>query len=570
MKAVSRQDGLGPADQGVPWISSSPGLHAPPPPSPNGPGLTAQAYDHARAAASATHTADTTVAIAEHALAAGEFANAAQNTQSTEGLRTLHLLEQHHKRLSELLKQPLDTPSQQSAADSDLGDEDEKDGQGQDGDVKGTKSPTPESTAAAVAAAAAASSTSNKSLPTLPQQRRYQGRELSSSIASNLASARGIKASKYRGQPVAPSVSNDQAPGSLEARPRRGKGDGTDHSRKPSWIPPTQDDIKEDEPTGEASGSSRATAAPAEDGFSRFYSTFGSLINRLSAPLAFSGLPLVPENPAAESATLPPPEPSPPRRTRVKTSTSAEPELSRIYSRATLRALARDGGGGDSFYVVPPSGHTATYASILNHESKERRRTAASREDADFLDDQDDDDFVDAREVQHHHSAAPSSSLLSGGGFRKRLGKARSEREMQVTIEELHTENASLKEMLDKLSKRLHAFELGSQSTHLALAQSIRLHRPGSPMSASTSGGVGPPPVPGPADEALRRRNRELEEQVGGMGARVAGLQQEIEKLNETLDKYREQWEKLKAGAKARREAKGSSGEAGSGRGREG
>lgn len=437
--------------------------------------------------------------------------------------------------------------------------------------MKGTKSPTPESKAAA-AAAAAASATSNKSLPTLPQQRRYQGRELSSSIASNLASARGIKASKYRGQPVAPSVSNDQAPGSLEARPRRGKGDGTDHSRKPSWIPPTQDDIKEDEPIGEASGSSGATAAPAEDGFSRFYSTFGSLINRLSAPLAFSGLPLVPENPAAESATLPPPEPSPPRRTRVKTSTSAEPELSRIYSRATLRALARDGhGGGDSFYVVPPSGHTATYASILNHENKERRRTAASREDADFLDDQDDDDFVDAREVQHHSAAAPSSSLLSGGGFRKRLGKARSEREMQVTIEELHTENASLKEMLDKLSKRLHAFELGSQSTHLALAQSIRLHRPGSPMSASTSGGVGPPvPVPGPADEALRRRNRELEEQVGGMGARVAGMQQEIERLNETLDKYREQWEKLKAGAKARREARGPSGEGGSGRDRGG
>ncbi|KAK0743902.1 hypothetical protein B0T18DRAFT_392595 [Schizothecium vesticola] len=517
-----------------------------------------KAYDHARAAASATHTADTTVAITEHALAAGEFANAAQNTQSTEGLRTLHLLEQHHKRLSELLKQPLDTPSQQSTADSDLGDEEEKDGQGQDGDVKGTKSPTPESAAAAVAAAAA-STTSNKSLPTLPQQRRYQGRELSSSIASNLASARGIKSSKYRGQPVAPSVSNDQAPGSLEARPRRGKADGTDHSRKPSWIPPTQDDIKEDEPTGEASGSSnpRATAAPADDGFSRFYSTFGSLITRLSAPLAFSGLPLVAENPAAESATLPPLEPSPTKRNRVKTSTAAEPELSRIYSRATLRALARDGHGGDSFYVVPPSGHTATYASILNHENKERRRTAASREDADFLDDQDDDDFVDAREVQHH-SAAPPTTLLSGG-FRKRLGKARSEREMQVTIEELHTENASLKEMLDKLSKRLHAFELGSQSTHLALAQSIRLHRPGSPMSSS-SGGVGPP-APGPGDEALRKRNRELEEQMEGVGARMAGMQQEIERLNGTLDKYRDRWEKLKAGAKARREAQGPSGE---------
>ncbi|KAK1836368.1 hypothetical protein QBC39DRAFT_377925 [Podospora conica] len=517
-----------------------------------------KAYDHARAAANATRTADTTVAITEHALAAGEFANAAQNIQSTEGLRTLHLLEQHHKRLSELLKQPLDTPSQQSTADSDVGDEDEKDGQAQDGEVKGTKSPTPET----VAAASAASTTSNKSLPTLPQQRRYQGRELSSSIASNLASARGIKTTKYRGQPVAPSVSNDQAPGSLEARPRRGKAEGPDHSRKPSWIPPTQDDIKEDEPTSEASGPSnpRATPAPADDGFSRFYSTFGNLITRLSPALAFSGLPLVAETPAAESTTLPPPEPSPTKRTRSKASTSsAGPELSRIYSRATLRALDRDGhgpGGGDSFYVVPPSGHTATYASILNHENKERRRAGASREDADFLDDQDDDDFVDAREVQQQHSAAPT--LLSGGAFRKRLGKARSERELQVMIEELTTENGSLKEMLDKLSKRLHAFELGSQSTHLALAQSMRLQRPGSPMSSS--GGVGPPgPAPGhgPGDEALRRRNRELEEQMEQVGARLNERQQEIERLNETLDKYRDRWERLKAGAKARREAQG-------------
>ena len=109
--------------------------------------------------------------------------------------------------------------------------------------------------------------------------------------------------------------------------------------------------------------------------------------------------------------------------------------------------------------------------------------------------------------------------------------------------------------MLDKLSKRLHAFELGSQSTHLALAQSIRLHRPGSPMSSS--GGV--PAASG--DEALRKRNRALEEQLEAVTARMKGMEQDYDRLNGTLDKYRDRWEKLKAGAKARREAQGTAGD---------
>ncbi|KAK0645598.1 hypothetical protein B0T16DRAFT_411541 [Cercophora newfieldiana] len=482
-----------------------------------------KAHDHARAASNATQASDTTTALAEHALAAGEFANAAKTTGSAEALRTLRLLEQHHQRLSELLKLPVDPPSQQSTTDSEIPEEDEKDVAGeQEGQSKSTKTPTKESSTTAATAQV-------KPVPTLPQQRRYPGRELSSSIASNLASARGIK-SKYRGQPLAPSVSNDQAPGSLEARPRRDgslktkASDGSD-GRKPSWIPPTESGIKEDVPSGEPS----PTTTPGDEGFSRFYSTFGSLINKLSAPLAFAGLPLIAEESStSDTAPAPPPEPTPQKKHRHQKSSGpgTEPDLSKLYSRAALMAV-RGNHGGDSFYVVPTSGHTASYASILNHESKEKRRLAASRDDADG-DEQDDDDFVDARESQ---------PMLPG--LRKRgAGKTKSERDLQNMVEELHTENASLKEMLDKLSKRLHAFELNSQSAHLALAQSVRLQRPGSPMSSSV----------GPVDEALKRRNRELEDQV-------AFLSQKVKDLQQTVDKYRERWEKLKAGAKARREA---------------
>ncbi|KAK4157319.1 hypothetical protein C8A00DRAFT_29745 [Chaetomidium leptoderma] len=500
-----------------------------------------KAHDHARAAAIATQTSDTTVAINEHAQAAGEFANAYKTTNSHEALRTLRLLEQHHKRLSELLKLPSDPPSQSSP--DDIPEEDEKEGQEQDDLNMASSSKEAEVSKKTAAAAAAAA----KPPPTLSHQ-RYSGRNLSSSIASNLASARGIRA-RYSTQPLKPSMSNDQAPGSLEVHPRREgstKSNGVDleQTRKPSWVPPV---IQEDA-AGEPPRSEPSSPTPSEDGFSKFYSTFGSLISRLSAPLAFTGLPLISEDPLP--APAPPPSEPPQRKSRHKhsTTTATEPDLSKIYSRAALRSLDRDGHGpNDSFYVVPTSGHTASYASILNHENKEKRRMAASfhrsGDDHNNDDNEDEDDFVDARESQ-----APASPTL-----RKRVGKSRSERDLRNVVEELHLENASLKDVLDKLSKRLHAFELNSQSSHLALAQSLRLQRPGSPLSSS--GGVAGAGA-GPGEVALlRRRNQELEDQMGEMVKRMAGLEDDHLKLQLTLEKYRERWEQLKAGAKARREA---------------
>ncbi|KAK0627682.1 hypothetical protein B0T14DRAFT_513111 [Immersiella caudata] len=497
-----------------------------------------KAHDHARAASNATQLSDTTTAVTEHALAAGEFSNAAKSTGSIEALRTLRLLEQHHKRLAELLKLPVDPPSQTSTADSDIPEEDEKDVSAeQDERAKAIKAPSKGTNLAAATAPV-------KPVPTLSQQRRYPpGRELSSSIASNLASARGIK-SKYRGQPLAPSVSNDQAPGSLEARPRRegslrNKGSDIAEGRKPSWVPPIQQGIREDVASGEPS----PTTSPGDEGFSRFYSTFGGLISKLSAPLAFAGLPLITEeSTTSEAAPVPPSEQGTQRKPRQqRPPPGSEPELSKIFSRATLQAIRGPGGhGGDSFYFVPTSGHTASYASILNHENKEKRRIAASQHDADLGDDQDEDDFVDARESQ---------PVLPG--LRKRAGKTQTERGLQNMVEELHTENASLKEMIDKLSKRLHAFELNSQSAHLALAQSVRLQRPGSPMSSSG----------GPGDEALKRRNREVEEQLARTMQKMEALEKDYAKLQQNLEKYRERWAALKASAKAKMGARSTNGE---------
>lgn len=497
----------------------------------------------------ATRSSDSTVAVNEHALAAGEFSNAAQSTSSIEALRTLKLLEQHHKKLSEILQLPSVPTSQQSTGDVEVpenGGIKERQSLTEDISMVAKEKPDGARDAAASRTSAALAHKPKPSL-TLHQQRRYATRDLTSSIASNLATARGIRTGQ-RVQPLIPSVSNDQAPGNLEIHPRR---EIAEQAGKPSWVPPTPGLPGRTEPqqTTETTKAEERASSPSNDGYSRFYNAFGSILNRISAPLAFAGLPLITE----ESTTLEfspssPPEQTNPRRSRSRLpqTVSTEPDLSKIYSKATLRALGNR--PNDSFYVVPTSGHTASYASILSFDQKEKRRLMASasiHHDPSMIEeDPDEDDFVDARE-------APVSASL-----RKRVGGEISDRKTHTVIEELHLENAHLKEMLDKVSKRLHAFEIGSQSSHLALAQSLRMHRPGSPMSSSGGGR-------NETDESLKKRNQELEEKLAQAMRRIDLLEQEMGRKDASLEKYRERWEKLKAGAKARREkGAGNDGEA--------
>ncbi|KAL0933233.1 uncharacterized protein CTRU02_212195 [Colletotrichum truncatum] len=492
-----------------------------------------KAHDHAKAASNATHQSETTVAINEHALAAGEFANAARVTTSIEALRTLKLLEQHHKHLSELLKLPLDRrTSQTSVSDTiDEKSESESPDASSPSDDARTKSESDQAAGGSPVATA-------KTIPSLTQQRRYPSREMTSSIASNLASARGIRSSRNRSQPIPPSVTNDQAPGNMEVQSRR---DGSrakmqnvlDQSGKPAWIPPTVH--------AESKRVEEATSPASDDGYSRFYSTFGSIINRLSAPLAFAGLPLISEeSPVPEPAEVS--EPAPVKRSKLKSPAApAEPDLSKIYSRATLRAISAQ-NPNDSFYVVPTSGHTVSYANIISFADKEKRRLEASLHGDSLIED-DEDDFVDARETP-----APLSPSA-----KRRIGKTRTERDLSNTVEELYLENKGLKDMLDKLSKRLHAFEASAQSSSLALAESMRLRRPGSPSGTGRggTGGLG-------GDAVLRSRNKDLEEQLNLAIQRMEALEKENKTMARTLEKYREKWEKLKAGAKARRQAQGS------------
>ncbi|KAI1755245.1 hypothetical protein F4782DRAFT_490634 [Xylaria castorea] len=484
-----------------------------------------KAHDHARAASTATHTSDTTVAINEHTRAAGEFASAAKETTSVEALRTLKLLEEHHRRLSELLQAPLQPSSSQVAAESES-QEDEKE------TVHSASDP-------ATNPAKSLNEKNAPSKPTLLKQPKYPARDLGASIASNLASARGIR-SKYRSQPLSPSVSNTEVPGNLEgvlkkAAPRSKMQDMLDNSDKTSAIssPDRTAGLAED---SSSRGISHTSVTSSDEGFSRFYSAFGSIINKISAPLAFAGLPLISEEQPEEQIALPPPEPPIQKRIRVRhsASTSTEPDIQKLYSKAALRAVAREGQStNDSFYVVPTSGHTASYASILTFADKEKRRMEASAHTTlgNLPEEAEEDDFVDARESQIAHSPA----------LKKKAGKGSTDN----TVEELYLENKSLKDMIDILSKRLHAFESMSQNSGMRLAESMRLMRPGSPLSSATK--------PGTSEEAIAREIGELKQQNQALIKQNEELEKSYTKARANLIRYRDKWDQLKAGAKARR-----------------
>lgn len=280
-------------------------------------------------------------------------------------------------------------------------------------------------------------------------------------------------------------------------------------------------------------------SARSDEGFSRFYNTFGSIINTLSAPLAFAGLPLIAEEPTPTETPTSEVAASQKRRSKSVQPRSDEPDLNKIYSKAALRSIYRDGHSPtDSFYVVPTSGHTVSYANILNFDQKEKRRAmAASIHGSEAgTHDLDEEDFVDARESQM--TLSPST--------KRRVGKGQTERELYNVIEELNTENTGLKDMLDKVTKRLSAFEASAQHSRLAMVDSMRLPRPTSPISQGSGTHA--------SDDALRRRNRELEEELAKAMKQFETLEKDNSHLQRTVDKYRKKWQEVIAGAKERRE----------------
>ncbi|KAL8683600.1 MAG: hypothetical protein Q9224_006671, partial [Gallowayella concinna] len=502
------------------------------------------AQNHVRNAANAPNPA---AAGLEHEQAAAQFAAAAKSTGNLEASRTLKLLEQHHQKLAELFKFR-------------------------------SAHPIPP-----VAPAAVDQPPSSHILPPAPTQPREGSpyrpqpqpvplpqRDISSSIASNLASARGIPSNRQRRSqqnPLAPQASKPEAPNpqrrsklieetymNRDPQPQKPQRTSSSNLSSPS-VPPSLATTQRPPSTLEI------PTPKSEEPFQRFYSTFESLFSKLSAPLAFAGLPL---NPDAENSTpstpsntsnpnkLPSSQLSHPLSTSYKPSSSssrhslaasqrvsADPDYKTLFSRAALRAVADEHGpssvgANESFYVVPTSGHTLAYADILARQHHERRRDhdRQTRRSGDNSDDGefegDEELFVDARETP----GPPSPDLRRKGGGR---GKEKGKGVGTKTMEELQLENEAMKALLDQTSRRLLEFELSAQTSSVALARSIRqlnIQNPGGHGGGSGSGS-------GNGKEA-EERFREMEEQMLARAKEMAKVERENEKLKGVVGRYRE------------------------------
>lgn len=152
-------------------------------------------------------------------------------------------------------------------------------------------------------------------------------------------------------------------------------------------------------------------------------------------------------------------------------------------------------------------------------------------------------------------------------------------------MEELQLENETMRGLIDKQAKRLSMWETTSQSSYNALAQSFRarsgvkqqLSDPSALAHALAMGSnavplPSPPPVPSippqykdhqskdepdPDREKDRQRLAELEaliasqtSQLQAITAEKEQLSRQTEKQGQVIGRYREQWEKLKAGAR--------------------
>ncbi|OOQ91212.1 hypothetical protein PEBR_01421 [Penicillium brasilianum] len=516
------------------------------------------AHTHARNAVLETRKSNPVAASEEHDLAAGEFATAAQSTSDQEALRTLRLLEHHHKTLAEILRfqheHPASAAAEQTSAASPI-------------------NPAAQSSAIDARAAKTASQDAQNQPPRLPGNPRILKRE-SSSIASNLASARGIPAQPRRGSPVSPTLSTQQAGAKMTESPSRirtgnrprdasTKNQNSRTPRQP-WSPPlpspteitSQQVVPSDgvDPTP-----SKDRSSTTEDPFQRFYSTFEGLISKISAPLAFAGLPLGTEDPAktASASRKSPAETKLDRHhaTSDRKSTFKEPDVNRLFSRAALRSIhdmpgTSPGNPAESFYVVPTTGGTMSYAGILSRAEQEARRNSFEEGE---------DDFVDARETPSSPELRQSignASRVSRRGASDKLTTLQNSK----TLEELQMENQALKQLSDTLSKRLHMWEVNAQSSSMALQQSLRAmhhhtsgaseyYTQGSPAAISPTATLTSAPAPPDAD----MRVKELEELLRRGEQELDRVGRENDKLNKVLGRYRDRWEKLKEGAKTRR-----------------
>jgi hypothetical protein len=212
-------------------------------------------------------------------------------------LRILKLLEEHHKQLAKALAstggvKPADASPPPAKPQPEVENKDVEKAKPSEKpkEPKEPEKPIPaqttipaEKTTPAEEKPKDASPRSKPGLATL-SIRRPPRREMRSSIVSELAAARGKPgAQQRRALPTTPEVTAQHASGKVTTASATTQVPG---------IPP---------PTVAPRTAAAAAGAAGNDAFQQFFNSFETVFHKLSAPLAFAGLPLVPEQAPAES-----------------------------------------------------------------------------------------------------------------------------------------------------------------------------------------------------------------------------------------------------------------------------
>ncbi|KAG8628652.1 hypothetical protein KVT40_002517 [Elsinoe batatas] len=480
------------------------------------------AHSHARRAAEETSRARLTVAGSEHESAAEQYARAVEDTSDVEVLRILKLLEDHHSKLAQIVKAKDEFSKKVSATE-----------------IKRAEEEAIQDEIASQVPVVTLSGTAQTASPEkLTTTAFLKSRDAPSSLAKDIASRRGIPQSQSRRNPGAAStLSPIQATGRISNPPR---SIVTGQHPKPP-------------PNASHTSPSASVESPADEGFSRFYSQLTSgPLSKLSSMLAFPGLPLTEAEDSLSASASPSASTHPTQKEKPSTSArvSTGPDVNALFSRAALKALEEQQrhpgpafGPGESFYVIPTSGGTASYANILTKTREELRGQGGSK---------DEDEFVDAREDLDSNPEVDVKSK-SKSKHKTSIIPAVNDTDNTLREEELQIENAALKQILDKLSHRLQAFESHAQDASMAMMnQSIVSHHSRSPMGGGGTAGV---------REEMEERMRAMEAQLEREMKEREKLSMESQKQKLVIAKYRSHWEQLKDSARAREKAKREKGQ---------
>jgi len=262
------------------------------------------------------------------------------------------------------------------------------------------------------------------------------------------------------------------------------------------------------------------------DSFNRFYAQLETLINTVSNPLAFAGLPLTQDQ------------------------TADDPDLK--------KALA-DRPPAESFYVVPPTGGTFSYADMVQRTNELSGLKSTT--------DQGDDE-----------SSNTSSKPIST--------KTREELELEnlqlraVTdnlARQLHVLETNAKQNASRMRESLRVFKENNTSAAPRAEPLPSVSNTGSFGRQSRFGGIKTRELPFRTDTSPEttktiqsppvlnnniNKNNELEisDELAKLKVVHEKTVKENEKLKSIVAKYRERWEKLKEGAKSRRAGSPSGG----------